>query len=808
MELIRIIRSQWLWFSTNALGWAVAMGSVVAVAVFALGEFSYDKFHSQSNQIYRVTLEYTDGSTVNHPARVVGEWPLTLQNDYTAIEKVARLVPFRKSVVSINTEKFYLNQAFSTDSTFFQVFNIDIIEGQRTGNLTQPNRVLISRSIAEKYFGNSNAVGKTVSILDQQLSEPLNYTVEAVYEDFPRNSHFHPQILAWLTQIPNQTTWAYTYFLMAKEADVEGFRHEIMQKWEQENQTDSPTPVIHLQKLTDIHLHSSKTREIEQNGSMRTLVLLIIAAATIFTIALVNFLNLCRVKLIADTKRLTIKMINGAKRKHLAKGLAVEGLVLFAASVVLAFPLADKLSQQLGVNVFKSQFPVAIALLLVGFLLVIIAISVVPLFLANIKASATAKAAKTKLFTIPLLLQFTLSILAIGCTAILIRQLQHISELHPRANSKSTIVMANNPWEAVQRFEVFKEELLKHPEILGVTGAMEEPGGDILDAVAFEMEGIGADVAKTINIFTIDSNFLSTMGVNPIAGTVELGSTPSWEWEQVAMELSALKVLNGIDNEQTRAMEQKVGDYREKYILNQSALKLLGIDNPNDAIGKRFRFNFHLPYLFPEGEVVGVVPDFHYTNLFREEKPLAIVSRKTFTHCFIVDIHPVQVGAAIAAIAKVWEQVNPDYPFHYQLISDVYQQVYRNERSQMRLLSIFTIIAIILSSLGVYAMSAFNMQRRVKEIGIRKVNGAKIWEIMAMLNLRFVKWVAIAFVIATPIAYFAMDKWLQNFAYRTQLSWWVFALAGLMALVIALLTVSWQSWLAARRNPVEALRYE
>ncbi|MFP4556607.1 MAG: ABC transporter permease [Bacteroidales bacterium] len=808
MEILRIIRSQWLWFTTNAIGWAVAMASVVTVAIFVWGEFSFDRFHTNANRIYRVTLEYSDGSTFLHPARVVGEWPLELQREYAAIEKVARLVPFRKSVVKINESKFYLNQAFSTDSTFFEVFDVKILSGQSNGNLTQPNRVLVSRSIAEKYFGTIDVVGEVVSILNQQLSESLTYTVEGVYEDFPRNSHFHPDILASLTEINNQTTWAYTYYLMAKDANIDELRADILQSWDAENESDNPTPIVHFQKLTDIHLHSSKTREIEQNSSMRAMLMLIAAAVIILLIALINFLNLCRVKFVVDTKRLTIKMINGAKKLHLVKDYSLEGVILFVVSLALALPMADKLSEQLGVSVFNRDNILIFILLAIVFLVIIVALTVYPLSLTKIKATAQIKVAKSKLLTIPLLLQFTLSILAIACTLILSRQVSYVNAMHPQSSSNSTIIMANNPWEAVQRYEVFKDELLKNPEILSVTGAMEEPGGDILDATPFEMEGISADMAKTINIFTTDSNFFSALGINPLAGTIELGFTPSFQWEQQAMELSMLKQYNSTDRKKIDELEQMVGEYREKYILNQSAIDMLGYSSPNDAIGKRFRLSFHLPYLFPEGEVVGVVPDFHYTNLYRDERPLVIVSRKVFTHCFIVQVNPEQIGKAVSTIERVWRELNPDYPFQYQFITDSYRLVYRNEYSQMKLLAIFTIISIVLSCLGIYAVSAFNMQRKVKEIGIRKVNGAKIWQVMLMLNMDFVKWVAIAFVIATPIAYYAMDKWLQNFAYRTQLSWWVFALAGLLALAIALLTVSWQSWLAARRNPVEALRYE
>jgi putative ABC transport system permease protein len=255
-------------------------------------------------------------------------------------------------------------------------------------------------------------------------------------------------------------------------------------------------------------------------------------------------------------------------------------------------------------------------------------------------------------------------------------------------------------------------------------------------------------------------------------------------------------------------LERKVGNYREKYILNQSALRLLGINKPEDAIGKRFRLNFFLPDLFPEGEIVGVVPDFHYTDLHSTEKPLAISPRKMFNYCFIISINPAKRGEAIDTIASTWQKINPEFPFQYEFITESYRKVYAGEYAQTHALSLFALISIILSSLGIFALAAFSMQHRVKEIGIRKINGATITEILTILNKSFVRWIVLAFIIATPIAWLTMHKWLENFAYKTELSWWIFALAGLLTLGIALLTVSWLSWRAATRNPVEALRYE
>jgi putative ABC transport system permease protein len=337
---------------------------------------------------------------------------------------------------------------------------------------------------------------------------------------------------------------------------------------------------------------------------------------------------------------------------------------------------------------------------------------------------------------------------------------------------------------------------------------MEEPGGDILDNVGFEMEGIEKKEGQAINIFTTDSNFFSTLNIHPLAGTTDLGFTPSQQWEADAVELSTQRSSEKPDPQKIADLSKKVGNYRDKYILIESALKLLGIANPKEAIGKRFRLNFFLPDLFPEGEIVGVVPDFHYTNLHSAEKPLAIAPRKMFNYCFMIGVDPAQRKKAIETIASGWQKINAEFPLEFEYMNDAYEKVYAGEYAQSRVLSWFAVISILLSSLGVFALASFKIQRQEKEIGIRKVNGAQNAEILVMLNREFVKWVFFGFVIATPLAWYAMHRWLENFAYKTELSWWIFALSGILALGIALLTVSWKSWKAATRNPVEALRYE
>jgi putative ABC transport system permease protein len=808
MNLIKGIQTNVFWFLINIIGLGVALAGVLAISAFVANELSFDRFHPNADRIYRVTLETNTGTTTMHPARVIGNWVTESKQEIPEIETVVRLVPFRRSVVNIENQKFYATQAYSTDSAFFDVFSINLLSGTKENCLTQPGKVLISRSLSEKYFGNSNTVGQTVSILNQQLSKPLDYTVEGVFEDFPSNSHFQPSLLTSMTKIEGQSNWAYSYYKIAKDADINQVREKIQQRINSTSPDKSITATIHLQKLTNIHLYSNKTREMQENGSLRLLILLISAGIVIMVIALINFVYLYRVKYIRDSKLNFIKSINGATNKNLFVDYLSESLFIAGSSILVALVLANEFSTFLKVSMFTFDFSKILVFILLATILLVCAIATFPFYTASFTVKPDVEKKGVRIYTIPLLLQYSLSIVVIISTIIIGKQILFLNNQHPESDNSNILIMSNNPWEAVQRFETFKSELLKIPQVIAVSGAMEQPGGDILDATPFEMEGIDKEQIKTINIFTADTNFFSLLNITPIAGSSDFGYSPSSEWEKTAMNLSMLAFRNEQNTPAAKELEAKLGNYREKYILNQSALRMLGISDPQEAIGKRFRINFHLPYLFPEGEVIGVVPDFHYTNLRSEERPMAIISKKTFMHCFMIEVENDQLAAAIPEIKKTWEQINPGYPFQYSFMDETYRKVYEKEYSQMDLLLLFAAISLLLSSLGMFAMSSFNMQRRIKEIGIRKVNGARTWEIMLMLNRDFVQWVAVAFVIACPIAYYAMTEWLQNFAYKTELSWWIFALAGVFTLFIAIGTVSWQTFMAARRNPVEALRYE
>jgi putative ABC transport system permease protein len=697
---------------------------------------------------------------------------------------------------------------YATDSSFFKVFDFKILAGNAENAFSQPYKAFICRSMALKYFGHIDVVGKEITIQHQQDPNPKVFTIDGVMEDFPENSHFHAGLLTSFSSDNYRTTWAYTYMLLKKGTDAGALKNTIQHNWETENKTGDPVPILYLQRLTDIHLFSHKTREMEKNGDIRSIILLVSCAVVILFVSLINYLNLSRVQLVARMKTLKVKLINGASKRILGYEIALESLYLSLFAILSALFISDWIGGFLKISVFHSGQITGIMLICLIFVVIVALVAVYPLFASKIVSDIKLSGKQEKLYYFPLVLQFTIAVVAIVSTLILSRQIDFINDQHPGSGNENMIVIAENPWQVVQKYDLFKGELLKNSFITGVTGAMEEPGGDILDAVDFEMEGIHKKAGQLLNIFTIDSNFFNSLGIYPIAGTTDPGSTPSQQWETDAVDLSNLRNSKNADRQKLAELELKVGNYREKYILNQSALRMLGINNPQDAIGKRFRINFFLPDLFPEGEVAGVVPDFHYTDLHRAERPLVIAPRKIFNYCFLIRINPAQRRKALATIASTWDKINPDIPFQYEYLNDTYRKVYDAEYSQNRAISLFTLISVILSSLGVFALASFSIQRRVKEIGIRKINGAKVVDIILMIYNSFIKWVIVAFIIATPIAFWLMHRWLENFAYKTPMRWWIFALSGLITFGIVLITISWLSWRAATRNPVEALRYE
>ncbi len=784
----------------KVIGLSLALTGIIFISLFLKNELSYDAYHENAEQIYRYTLTDPDFLNGKHFSRIVNpKYVETLQDEIPEVENFMRLSPVRGGLVK-HGERFYgVSQAYEVDSTFFQVFNAEVVLGDKKQLLENPASMVVTESFAEKVFGKINPIGQVIYLpAGQYYGKEQKYTVNGIMKDFPVNSHFHPDFIATPMQNPFQNGWAWTYLVLAKNANPENVKLSLTKYLAKvyEQDTDAFDTEVHLQKLNEIHLHSNKLREMEANGNMRNVYVLAIAAFILLVISISNYANLNIGMSGFSAKYLFINKLLGSSKRSVVRYFFTEGLFIVLATLLLTLLLSVPLNSVIGkyfsLNLWQNNAPF-VSFLVLLFAVLSLALGMLPVLktvFANLSitknTSSSVTFGKGGISRGLIVFQYAFSIALIISVIVISRQTNYALKNGMGVHENNVVIFESVHASLQKKFEVFKQELLQYNSIQSVSAMMEPPGGEANDMFPFEMEGYDADANddkfSRIGVFPCDYSFASLFHLQFLSGT---------NFTQ-----------NNIDNEGAG-----------EYIINEAAMRRLNHSHPDDIVGKTFKLNFMMAEQtgieIPRGKIIGVVKDFHLQTLKKEVEPLVMFKRdKLWLLNFAVAYKTGMQDAALADMNKVWTSLFPEYPFECEHVDAMYQKVYKAELLQARLLSIFTVVALFICSMGLFGLALIITQHRTKEVGVRKVNGARVSEILVLLNKDFVKWVTISFVLACPIAWFAMNKWLENFAYKTSLSWWVFAVAGALALGIALLTVSLQSWKAASRNPVEALRYE
>jgi len=778
---IRNIRRGGIYSVINIAGISLGIAVVTLILLWVVDELNFDKFHDNIDRIYTVYEHqvYSDGQdlfTYSTPFPLSKE----LTKNYPEVENSTTFAQIWNQLFKYGDREYKEGPIFCVDSQFLKIFSFEIIEGDRNA-LESPDKMIINEDIARLFFGKEPPIGKMLKINDT-----LSITVGAVMANLKENSTLNFKILLpieFMKQFsPDLSNWGNnwprTSVLMAEGADVNSFGTKIATICKDKGQQESTTLYIFPFKNERLYSYSGKNNRIQYVYQFLGIALIIILIASI------NFINLATAKAEHQHREIGIRKVLGAVRKDIFKQFIIEkglmilvSIILSSVLVLLFLPIFNTVSDK-HITTDLLQNPTMIFVLLVAITLIALISVIYPaLFLSSsvpanaIKKSASRQTNGTDLKSLLIVIQFTLSVIMISGSIIISKQIKYINNYNLGYNQANLVYLFLGG-EGKNKYDAILQELKHISGVENISLTSNLPFYGSSSSWGYDWEGKNPETKLLISEFKVDRNFFATMGIDFIEGT-----TFSNQYDRVkkSEEISAPEV-----------------------ILNKEAIRRMGMDIP---VGKSFGYD-------KKGTIKGIIDDFHFQPLYKSVEPLLLTPLTYVPDNIIIRINPVGFTQTIEEIKKTWNNVLPQSICEIGFFDESLKRLYQSEVKISGLFKYFSFIAIFISCIGLFGLSLFIIERRTKEIGIRKVNGARVIEVLAMLNRDFLKWVIISFVIACPFAWYIMKLWLQNFAYKTELSWWVFATAGSIAVFVALLTVSGQSWKAATRNPSEALRDE
>ncbi|MFQ5641687.1 MAG: ABC transporter permease, partial [bacterium] len=768
----------------NIFGLAIGMTCFLFIVLYVQKELSYDRFHENAERIYRIATESKTNDRISRNAGTQHPLAPVLRQDFPEFEVTGRFYFYEKALVEANGKKIYATQFAFAEPQFLQIFSFPLLLGDSHETLRQPNTVVVSQAAARMYFGEENPVGKRL-----RFENSMDFTIVGVAKDVPTNSHLSFDFLASYDNVTRDVVgfdpdqWGaffgvYTYTLLPPETNVAVLEQKMSTVM---NQHGSHAPSISrrpfLQALTDIHLRSHINDELGVNNHVSNLYILSTIGFFVLLIACINFMNLATARSVRRAKEVGVRKVFGALRAQLVRQFLSESILfaffaLFVSLVLIEFmlPFFNALIGKSLTFTYANHFS-ALAIMLCLALVVGVISGIYPAFVLSgfrpvdaVKGmQANTRRARSPQFLRRVLVvaQFSISIVLITGTIIMQKQRDFFGSANLGFDKELNVVIPMSDNSVTKQYKMIRSEWLTYPRIRGITASMEAPIGENDFETSLYPRGADGKERFGINLNFVDDNYLSHFGLTLLAG------------RNFSPELST--------------------DAKRAMIVNESTLKKLGIVEPEDAIGKVYRIGLNRI----DAEVIGVVKDFHIASLHDEIEPLVMMYWPDFFNAFSVKIRAKDIVETIAYLEESWSKFAPEFPFQYQFLDDYIAGLYQAEEQSQRIVNTFSLIAILITCLGLLGLASFTAEQRTKEIGIRKVLGATVSNITAMLSKDFVKPVLLANLIAWPVAWYVMTKWLQDFAYRIDIGWWIFALAGGLALVIALLTVSTQAIRAA-----------
>lgn len=799
---IRNLKKNPVYILINILGLSVGMAASILIFIFVQHELSYDNYHQHGDRIFRVSRAWfnPNGEANLHLGHAAPPFGPLLKSDFQGkIEEAVRLMNV-KLVVKEGDDVFEESKFFFSDPEVFKVFSWKLVEGDPSTALTFPDGLVLTQSMAKKYFGDQSAMGEYMEVKIGSAS--MDMQVRGIMEDVPDNSHFQLDFLASMEPVvefyggyeavmKNFGSNSFsTYLLLEEGIDAEDLEAELPAFIDRhippsaQGFSASMGTKLFLWPLRDIHLYSNLDSEIEPNGSIEYVYIYSAIAVFILLIACINFMNLATARSAKRAMEVGLRKVLGADRPLLVKQFMSETIFMTFIALLLALAMValsinsfgDFTNKQLEINFLDSPYYI-LALLFLVIAVGLISGSYPSLFLSGfqpvkvLKGTYKIGSIHEKLRSFLVIGQFAISIVLIVAVLVVIQQLDFMKD-KDLGFEKEEIVVLPAYVEFTDNYEMLRERLISNSGVSEVSLGSRLPSGRLLDA-----QGAQAEVRGELS--PIDVRIADIHVSHSFFKTFEM------------------KIVAGRDFDYNMA-----SDSTEAFILNQSAVRAIGWENEEEAIDKQFLYGNR------RGYVVGVVKDFHFESLHQPISPMVFLIPQDRFNEVAIKIRSESKEETLEFLKAEWQAMKPDFPFNYYFVADRFNQQYEAEEKVGTVFGFFAGLAILISVLGLFGLSAYATERRVKEIGIRKVMGASIWGIVSLLGRDFLKLVLIGFILAIPLAYFGMNSWLANFAYKISISWSVFFFAGLVATIIAAVTVSSQSIRAAMINPVDAFKVE
>ncbi|HLP72126.1 MAG TPA: ABC transporter permease [Bacteroidales bacterium] len=768
----------------NLLGLTLGITSALFLIIYVSDEISYDRYHEKADRIYRVSSHISERD--DDFTWIVAQIPFGPQaaQDYPEIQSFVRFIPFQRVLCKNGEIEYNEEDFFYTDSTLFDIFTYKVLKGDVKPAMTDPNKIVLTKKIASRYFGNSDPVGKTLIAGDR------TFEVTGVIEDVPSNSHFRFDAVASRNNLPKQMgSWGNfgvsTYLLFPENFDVKTFETKMQGMYERYmKQIFGPVSVTVqyiLEPIKKIHLYSTNANEPEPTGSVVYVKIFAIVAIFLIMIAAMNYMNLSTARSAGRAREVGLRKVVGSRRNLLISQFLAESVVLVIISLILSIALLAALLPKFNLLAGKSfGMQVIFSPAILASLLIIIIIAGVvggsyPAFFLSkfkpvnvLKGEVTKGSAGSTFRKILVMIQFTVSVAMIICTLVVFRQLKYMKTADQGFDQQNIISLEFNDRAMSRKYQSFKGALQGTPGIVHVT-ATDTPVGEGSAKLLFNVETDQGMASRGINFAIVDHDFIETMGI---------------------------KMLKGRDFEQDMPSDTLQG-----VVVNETFVKRMGWADP---IGKKIEAGNESVL---RARVIGVMQDYHQTGMYNEIESLLLAYRTVLPVVYI-KLDGTNNAEAITAIEKQWKEFFPGQPFTYTYLTERFNRQFEADEKRGFVFELFTILAIFIACLGLFGLASYMVEQRTKEIGIRKVYGADEMTVLRLISRDFLLLVCAGIAVAIPIAYYFMGNWLENYVYRTTIGIGVIVLAALVTIVLTFLTISFKAYQAAVMNPANSIRTE